>query len=212
MMPRMKSFLLLSAILAATACGDRELTTPNSPVASSTARFGTAPATSKIVPAVRILKRTQALKTTQTTSAVIGPAGGQLSLPTTGIEVSFAPGAVAKATRITVTALEGTDVAYEFQPHGLKFSAPVVVRQDLKKTTAESDAVLAASLQGSYFEGILAGNLIGTHDVYSHIKEGRKAKLNATSRVLEFTIEHFSGYIVSTGLVQIDVTLDWQAR
>jgi hypothetical protein len=212
MMPRMRSFLLLSAILAASACGDRELTTPTPPAVGSTAPSVQAATQSRIVAAVRILKRTKALKTAVTTSALIGPAGGRLSIPEAGVEVDFAPGAVDKATRITLTATEGTDVAYEFQPHGLKFSALVVVRQDLKKTTAESDAPLAASLQGSYFEGSLAANLIGTHDVYSHIKEGRSARVNAAGQFLEFTIEHFSGYMLSTGLVAVDISIDWEAQ
>jgi hypothetical protein len=206
----MRSFLLLSAILAATACGDRELTTPTPPAVRSTVPFATA--TSNIVTGVRILKRTKSLKASLTTFAVIGPAGGSLSIRAAGVEVTFARGAVSKPTRITLTAIEGTDVAYEFQPHGLKFSAPVVVRQDLKKTTAESDALLAASLQGSYFEGPLAANLIGTHDVYAHIKEGRKAKLSAANRFLEFTIEHFSGYVTSTGLIAVDISTDWEAQ
>jgi hypothetical protein len=211
MTPRMRSFLLLSAILAAAACGDRELTSPP-PAVGSTAQFATAPNQSKTVAAVQILKRTKGLKTTATASAVIGPDGGSLSIPGAGVEVVFAHGAVAKATRITVTAGKGKDVAYEFQPHGLTFSAPVVVRQDLKNTTAESDPLLAASLQGSYFEGTLEANLIGTHGVYSHIKEGRKAKLNGAATTLEFTIEHFSGYMLSTGLVSVDISTDWQAR
>jgi hypothetical protein len=206
----MRSFLLLSAILAVAACGDREITSPMPPAVGSTAPLAMAANQSRTVAAVRILKRTKALTTAATASAVIGPAGGALSIPGAGVEISFAPGAVAKATRITMTATEGTDVVYEFEPHGLKFSAPVVVRQDLKKTTAESDPLLAASLQGSYFEGTLAANLVGTQGVYSHIKEGRKAKLTGANRTLEFTIEHFSGYMLSTGIV--DVSIDWQAR
>lgn len=212
MMPRMRSFLLLSAILAVAACGDRELTSPAPPAVSATAPFAKAASQSRIVAAVRLLKRTKPLQEDATASAVIGPAGGSLSIADAGVEVKFAPGAVAKATRITVTAIEGTDVVYEFQPHGLKFSAPVVVRQDLKKTTAESDAGFAASLQGSYFEGTLADNRIGQHGEYSHIKEGRKAKLHGAGRFLEFTIEHFSGYLLSTGLVSVDISIDWQAR
>ena len=176
------------------------------------ARFANEAPPAQIVAAVRILKRTKPLNATVAMSGVIGPRGGHLWIPEAGVEVRFAPGAVVSATRITLTAIEGTDVAYEFMPHGLKFSAPVVVRQDLKKTTAGSDAGLAASLQGSYFEGALAANLLGTHDVYARIKEGRQGKLNANSRSLEFTIEHFSGYMVSTALVAVDILGDWAAR
>src|SRR5258708_29932569 len=131
----MRSFLLLSALVAAAACGDREFATwrPQSP--QSMARWANEAPPAQIVAAVRILKRTKPLNATVAMSGVIGPRGGHLWIPEAGVEVRFAPGAVVSATRITLTAIEGTDVAYEFMPHGLKFSAPVVVRQVLKKTT-----------------------------------------------------------------------------
>src|SRR5206468_1390200 len=72
---------------------------------------------------VQILKRTKALSGAASASGIIGPTGGSLSIPRAGVEITFAPDAVTVPTRITVTAVEGVDVAYEFQPHGLQFAA-----------------------------------------------------------------------------------------
>src|SRR5258708_30792164 len=57
MMPRMRSFLLLSALVAATACGDRELATspPQSP--QSTARFANEAPPAHVDPACGSLLR-----------------------------------------------------------------------------------------------------------------------------------------------------------
>jgi hypothetical protein len=201
--------MLLSAILAAIACGDRQLSAPIAPEVG-TALFAKAGPPAGAGP-VQLLKRTKAIKSGLTTSAVIGPAGGEISIPKAGVTVSFAAGAVSKSTRITMTAIEGANVAYEFEPHGLTFAAPVVVRQDLQKTNAISDAALAASLQGSYFEGDLSASLIGPAGNYARVKESRKGKLKGANRYLEFSIEHFSGYLCSTG-VTADISVEIAGR
>ncbi|HEY6219949.1 MAG TPA: hypothetical protein VIV65_07815 [Gemmatimonadaceae bacterium] len=187
--------LWVATAFAIVACGDRELSTQ--PVATAiTASFSkTSPPGSG---SVAVLKRDKAIHE-KSSSAVIGPNGGSLEIPSAGLRVYFGEGAVAKPTRITATALAGDVVAYEFEPHGLKFTATVTVRQDLHHTTAESNPKFAASLQGSYFEGTLADvlDVAGTH---ARIKESREGKLKKGDRYLRFTIEHFSGYMVSVGL------------
>jgi hypothetical protein len=162
--------------------------------------------------AARILKRTVSLPVALSTSGIIGPAGGTLSIPAAGLSVEFPKGAVAARTSITVTANPGTSVAYEFEPHGIRFAVPVLVRQNLLKTAAANDAVLAASLQGSYYEGTLSANLTDPAGSFARVKESRKGKLKSARKYLEFTIEHFSGYMVSTGLVPIDVVVGIEAR
>jgi hypothetical protein len=206
MTPRIRSTLILSAILTANACGDGALTSPSS-VRGGSAVLAAA-GSPRIVDAVRLLKRSKALKKAESVEGIIGPNGGTLSIPNAGVVVTFSKGAVKTKTRISLTASAGSDVSYEFQPHGIRFGAPVIVMQNLQHTTAESDDLLAESLQGSYFEGSLTGNLIGTKGLYARVAESRKGKLNRTERRLQFSIEHFSGYAISTGLVKVDVDVD----
>jgi hypothetical protein len=213
MMPRAaRSFLLASVILAGAACDDKLVTAPPPTPIVETQSTG-APLRSKmVVSAAQVLKRTAPLKSPFTASALIGPAGGTLAIPQAGVQVEFARGAVAVPTIITITAAAGKDVAYEFQPHGLRFAAPVTITQDLVKTAAEHDAAFAERLQGSYFEGNLAANLVDAAGSYARIMESRQGKLKPKEKHLEFTIEHFSGYMVSTGLVSVEVSIEAGSR
>ena len=60
-----------------------------------------------------------------TRSALIGPAGGYLSIGETGFQLEIPAGALAEPTVITVTAKGGEYELYEFGPHGLTFDLPV---------------------------------------------------------------------------------------
>src|SRR4051794_36184215 len=52
-----------------------------------------------------------------TASKVIDSRGGTISLPEAGLTLIVPAGAVANATAFSVTAIEGSSVAYEFEPH-----------------------------------------------------------------------------------------------
>lgn len=151
-----------------------------------------------------MLKRTEDLTSDLTATAVIGPSGGHLQIPAAGVRVDFAPGAVAVPTPITITALRGNAVAYRFEPHGLVFQAPVTLRQRLRNTAAWEDEVLASQLQGSYFDRLV----VDATRSYARTTEARPASLHRRHRTLEFTIEHFSGYMVTTGLVPGHIDVD----
>src|SRR5687767_3555284 len=58
-------------------------------------------------------------------TASIGPLGGVLELPATGLRVVVPPGAVLRQTYFGVTALAGKIVAYDFQPAGARFLVPL---------------------------------------------------------------------------------------
>src|SRR3954468_18109859 len=110
MMPRaVRSFLLASVILAGAACDDKGVTAPPlTPIAESRS---TAPLhSSTVVSAAQVLKRTVPVKSPFSARALIGPAGGTLAIPQTGVYVQFARGAVAVPTMITITAVEGSNV------------------------------------------------------------------------------------------------------
>src|SRR5215203_3992496 len=78
---------------------------------------------------MNVVTRDTPLAATQSASATIGISGGQISLPGVGLTVIVPAFAVTSSTTITVTAVAGNAVAYEFAPHGLQFNVPVVVRQ-----------------------------------------------------------------------------------
>src|SRR5262245_36261473 len=99
---------------------------------------------------VTTLQRSTTLTSSISVSKTVGPLGVVIAIPATGFTVTIPPLAVAKATTITVTALAGRAVAYEFAPHGLKFTTPLIAIQDLSKTnTTGLDLSL---LTAGYFE------------------------------------------------------------
>lgn len=207
---RVKWALVSAALFGALgACGDRGLTDPPEPAVAGEPD----PVASKPGPAdyvVLVLKRSTPLAANLTTSGTIGPRGGSLEIPGAGVRVDFAPGAVAAKTTIRLTATKGGNVAYQFEPHGLTFAAPVIVRQQLRNTAAAKNKKLAAILQGSYYDADLGSLFVDAARRYAKIKESRPARLHATGSSLEFTIQHFSGYMVSTGLgpIRIDVAVE----
>ena len=193
------SLIILAAVLVSGSCGDRGSTTQPMAAGGAAELSRAAPAPESSQRIVRILNRTVPLRVGVTASAIIGPAGGHLAIPEAGLTVEFAPRALSKPTRITISAIPGGGVAYEFQPHGVIFAAPVYVTQSLHNTAAEHDPALAAVLQGSYFDTELRNAFVDSTHTFARVKERRPAKLHTVRDLLEFTIEHFSGYMVSTG-------------
>ena len=197
MNPRIRYWALaIAAACAGAACGDRM------PTETMVASSGPSTA-SRADEVVGLLKRTEPLKESVSASAVIGPRGGHLQIKSAGIRVDFPRGAVAVPTLITVTALRGGNVAYLFQPHGIVFHTPVTISQSLQRTAAWKTS-LADELQGSYFERLV----VDPSETYARRLEKRPATLKETKTRLEFSIEHFSGYMVSTGLLPIDVKVE----
>ena len=197
MKPRLKRWVLsLAAAAAAAACADRLPTEPDLAVSARSTLSTTSDGD-----VVRLLKRTDGLSTSLTASGMIGPRGGHLKIEKAGIRIDFPRGAVKTPTLITITALRGRNVAYRFEPHGINFDAPVTIRQSLRGTTAWKNAELAGQLQGAYFERLL----VDPTESYARAREHRGGKLKEVGRMLEFSIEHFSGYMVSTGKLPVDV-------
>jgi hypothetical protein len=139
-----------------------------------------------------VLTRKTPLGRDITVSAVIGRNGGVLSIPEAGIQVVVPPRAVNKNVRFTLTAVKGKLVAYEFEPHGIRFTEPLVARQDLSKTNYRPLSLRL--LTAGYFADRSQLDLQKATALVSEIIAGVTIPL---SNEFTWRIEHFSGYIVA---------------
>ncbi len=129
------------------------------------------------------------LTTDQTVRARIGREGGTITVASTGLTLIIPPGAVQKPTNFSVTAIAGKGVAYEFEPHGTTFAKPLIFRQQVSLIALP----WGKSPIGGYFESRdflnpLTGQATIQESIPARVKNG----------VVEFLIEHFSGYLVSS--------------
>jgi hypothetical protein len=180
---------LATAIVFAAGCGENAGTTsPTSPSAKAAARSLLSEPTT-----VQVVTRNTPLSQPIASSAVIGAFGGSLSVPGTGLRVVVPPFAVMSPTRFTVTAVAGNEVAYEFEPHGIRFLTPLVVTQDLSGTNANSG--LLHPVVAGYFADISDLNLdAGT----ALVSELLNTSLNLLNHSATFAVFHFSGYLIAT--------------
>jgi hypothetical protein len=137
---------------------------------------------------VTSLKRTTPLATSVSASAYVGPLGGVISVPGTGLTVVIPALALSSKQLITITALPGSDVAYEFAPHGLKFPVPLIATQKLNNTDAGTGLLDPKLLFAGYFADQTQPNVV---------TELLNVSISAGTAV--FPIWHFSGYIVASG-------------
>jgi hypothetical protein len=198
---RRRILLLTSAFVAAAAAacvstdtptspgGPTGVTAPSDPTAASadlTSLLGLGSPT-EITPLLRNAPLAQSLSV----SATVGPLGGTLSLPGAGLLVVVPPLALSSRQTITVTAMAGSNVAYEFAPHGLKFNLPLVVTQNLGLTQASRNGLVnPLSLFAGYFPDSTKP---------TSITEQLNVNVDLLNSVATFTVWHFSGYILASG-------------
>ena len=135
-----------------------------------------------------------------TRSVTVDYAGGVLELPETGLRITIPRGAVSSRTTITVKSIAGNMVAYDFEPHGIKFAVPLQFSQSLAGTQVKDGAVLT----GGYFASstqLLPWLGLGK------VSESLPARV-VNGRV-EFNVSHFSGYMVSTGRASEEQELEF---
>jgi hypothetical protein len=143
-----------------------------------------------ITPIQRITPLAQNL----TTSKTIGILGGVLSIPQAGLTVVVPPLAVLRSTKFSVTARAGSDMAYDFEPHGIKFTTPLVMTQSL--TNAKVDGgLLDLGLSLGYYPD--AKNITSVTELLS-------VNLDLLHLTAVSTIWHFSGYIYASGRADSD--------
>jgi hypothetical protein len=163
--------------------------TLQSPTAAQALQVGQLPIGT--LTAMRPLTRRAPLRSDLTASANIGPAGGTLRLPQAGFTLTVPAGAVAALTHFSVTALAGSDVAYEFEPHGTVFGRPLSAVQELRGTRR---ALIQSTLKAGYFADRSALSVRG---VGTMVSEQIAGALDPRRNAFRWPIQHFSGYIVA---------------
>jgi len=129
-----------------------------------------------------------------TATKSIGPLGGTLDLPATGLHVVVPPGAVLKQTTFGVTALAGRMVAYDFQPSGTHFLVPLVVTQSSAPVNMASPLLGLKIMRPGYFQSATDLNQsAGTATVTELLPQ---ITIDLLGNMV-YVVPHFSGYIVS---------------
>ncbi|MDQ2668731.1 MAG: hypothetical protein M3Z05_22445 [Gemmatimonadota bacterium] len=216
----LRSFVTgLGVVVLVAACTPEKISAPlaplTTPAASAAAPSSVSPAASPdllggLVQTVTttlsnllfpVVQRETALASSITVTKVIPATGGSITIPSAGMSITFAAGALQRATAITVTADAGKAVSYEFAPHGIQFGAPVTIQQDMTVTTLVNNVGAAASISGGYtangLSDIIGGLLAKVAEILKAtttivIGDDGKAHLGTTT----FIIKHFSGYIL----------------
>lgn len=141
---------------------------------------------------VEVLQRTTPLQRPYTATASIGAEGGRLAIPEAGFSIDIPAGALGTPVEISVRAQPGKNVAYEFQPHGLRFARSPVVTQELRGTAAYGSADVRRRLEGAY-----APDLLGLLGGLLRIVETRPTTVQVDTWQMRWTVDHFSGYVAS---------------
>jgi len=131
-------------------------------------------------------------------SKTIDASGGTISIPQTGLTVSFPRGALQSALKITITA-DKDYVAYKFDPAGTQFLKDVIVTQSLDNTT-----VFGEPLRSQLYAAYIADDnlkLSGTLPVLEI--EPSTTIFSALNPLLPqaqvWVIRHFSRYMLASG-------------
>jgi hypothetical protein len=148
------------------------------------------------------LLRERPLSAPVTVSKVIKWKGGVISVPGTDFSLVIPRGAfLGESMRISVTAWPGATVAYEFEPHGTQFLAPLTFVQRLGHTNLHHAKIPPGwehKLSGAYFTD---ASMIDSETGVAVVSELLPADVVGTwtGDALTFPIWHFSGYMASTG-------------
>ena len=176
------------ALLYSLACGSQP-TTPGQPLAvrSASASIGT----TRLAQATDVIG--QSWKTPVTTSRTfsmnISPTTGSvIHIPTLGLSITIPANAVNVPTKISVTAIPGSTVAFDFQPAGITFKQPLTITQDLRYT----------QWKGLPFS-VVYFNQSADVTADSHVKTTEIIPTAIFGTTTTFEIWHFSGYALAAG-------------
>ncbi|WP_148306393.1 hypothetical protein [Gemmatirosa kalamazoonensis] len=181
--------VVAAAVVALGACDD----------ASRTQLSPSIPSLSSSSTAVRVatVQRRTPLGDDVTRRVVVDRNGAVIRLDAAGLKVKVPSNALPAGTEsleITVTAIAGSQFAYEFEPSGATFTRPLEIEQDIR------DAVVDGHDGGSpivsYFKTRSdVDAAAGTANSF----EDLNTSMDVRGHKLRTDIWHFSGYIVSWG-------------
>jgi hypothetical protein len=149
---------------------------------------------------VQGLLRTAPLAQTVVVTKTLSSGGGGIAVPGTDFQLQVPNGAFSgKRMTFTITAYAGSVVAYDFQPHGVKFLKPLKAVQQLGHTNWKSFNLPSGFYQssaGAYFSDSTQVDWVtGLATVNEFMPTG----VNVGGATMTWDIPHFSGYIVSWG-------------
>jgi hypothetical protein len=184
---------LAGLLLVLVACADAPLPT-QAPSSPETAFFSRPPA-----PGFDAVARLTPLEQELVVSRTIGSAGGRLEIAEAGIVFVVPEGALSVPVAITMTALAGREMAFDFQPHGLRFLKPPTIKLDLRATTAAGHlpALEPTAVQGTSLERFLGVYFTG--DPARGVEPLEVLPAYRSRDGVAFDIRHFSGYVCATG-------------
>lgn len=187
---RVRSLVALASLAIVSACGSTD--SPVAPMREDMAPRGTRSSLLLGSPTtVSPLTRNAALGSPITVSKTIGVLGGTLSIPQAGVTIVVPPLAVSSPTTFSVTALAGSNVAYEFEPHGTRFTVPLTMIQSLSGTAAGTGGTLnPLSLYVGYFPS--SSNV-------TSVTELLNVGVSVQNQIAVTLLWHFSGYIYAGG-------------
>jgi hypothetical protein len=131
-------------------------------------------------------------------SKTINQSGGTISIPETGLTLSFPAGAVAAPIKITVTS-DDEYVAYKMEPTGTRFLKDVTVTQ-LLAPTAISGAPLRSQLYAAYIadDKLNLGGVVKALEIEPSITIFSTGPLRRPEAQV-WVIRHFSRYMLASG-------------
>ena len=191
---RLRPFFTVLAVASslglAVSCSSDSPTTPP-PAAAPTQPGGANRTLLDSAITILALQRTTPLATDEVVQKRIGIFGGTLVLPNAGLTIVVPALAVTSPVTITAKALAGSNVAYEFEPHGLQFLALVVMTQDLSITEARTGGTIDPLL-------LYLGYFPNSSNITS-VTELLSLQVNLPLQISTGLIWHFSGYALGTG-------------
>ena len=131
-------------------------------------------------------------------SKIIDQSGGTISIPETGLTLSFPAGAVAAPITITVTSDEKY-VAYKMEPSGTRFLKDVTATQQLNTTS-----IFGSPLRSQLYAAYIADDNVKLSGKVPVLEiEPGTTIFSVLSSLLPqahvWTIRHFSRYILASG-------------
>ena len=154
-----------------------------------------------------VLGRTVTLERDESvTKLVKNEAGEWLAVDNAGIKVYIPPGALGAYVddldndieiEITLTALAGDRVVFEFAPHGLKFLKPILIQ--IKTDDIEAAYLKEQNTPSGYLDDILGVSYVGEASSGTVTPKETFPVYYDDGAFLQFEIEHFSGYALASG-------------